>query len=78
MVDLWWEGARLIWEEDGTGPHGTQRVSARDRGERQDALRRLYPDVSIARFTCADLRRPGYILESVKGEERGDLTEMEQ
>ena len=76
VVDLWWEGARLIWEADGTGPHGTQRVSARDH-ERQDALRRLYLEVSITRFTCADLRRPGYILLLGKGEEPGGLTEME-
>lgn len=66
VVDFWWEGARLIGEADGIGPHSTPRALARDR-ERQNALLRLYPGVRIVRFTWADLRRPGYILALVAG-----------
>ncbi|GAA1467123.1 endonuclease domain-containing protein [Nocardiopsis exhalans] len=69
VVDFWWEGARLIGEADGIGPHSTPRALARDR-ERQNALQRLYPGVRIARFTWSDLRRPGYILALVAGEGR--------
>lgn len=69
VVDFWWEGARLIGEADGIGPHSTPRALARDR-ERQNALQRLYPGVRIVRFTWADLRRPGYILALVAGEGR--------
>ncbi|MFW6640934.1 type IV toxin-antitoxin system AbiEi family antitoxin domain-containing protein [Nocardiopsis algeriensis] len=69
VVDFWWEGLRLIGEADGIGPHSTPRALARDR-ERQNALQALYPDVRIARFTWADLRRPGYVLALVAGEVR--------
>lgn len=60
----------------GAGPHGTPRAPARGR-EWWNASQRLYPAVRITRFTWADPQRSGYILELVKGEERGDLTEME-
>lgn len=70
VVDLWWEGPRLIGEADGLGPHSTPRALARDR-ERQNALQMLYPDVRIVRFTWADLKRPAYILALVAGEGRG-------
>ncbi|MFW6641210.1 hypothetical protein ACOALZ_14350 [Nocardiopsis algeriensis] len=64
VVDFWWEGARLIGEADGLGPHSTPQALARDR-ERQNELQMLYPDVQILRFTWEDLRRPAYILAMV-------------
>ncbi|QBI56464.1 type IV toxin-antitoxin system AbiEi family antitoxin domain-containing protein [Streptomonospora litoralis] len=62
--DLWWAERRLLVEADGRGPHELPEALLHDR-RRQNALAAAHPDVRIVRFTWADLRHPGYILDVV-------------
>lgn len=64
VVDLWWEGLRVIGEADGIGPHSLPQVLARDRS-RQNALQTWYPGIRLVRFTWQDLKRPQYILATI-------------